>query len=99
MQTTSDRVTLTIRVKAQSKENKLIFESDGSLIMYVAAPRTKGKANREMMKWLAKVLRKPTSNVRLVSGVHSDVKLVMILGLTQAEVASRLAIPLAVLRS
>jgi uncharacterized protein (TIGR00251 family) len=61
--------------------------------MRVAAPPLKGKANKEMVKWLAKKLRKPTSNVRLVSGLHSDVKVISILGMTQAEVAAKLGIP------
>jgi uncharacterized protein (TIGR00251 family) len=94
MQSVSEGVRLSIHVKTLSRETKLIREPDGTLTMHVAAPPVKGRANREIVKWLAKKLRKPTSNVRLVSGLHSDVKVILITGMAQTEVAARLAMPL-----
>jgi hypothetical protein len=94
MQSVSEGVRLSIHVKTLSRETKLIREPDGTLTMHVAAPPVKGRANREIVKWLAKKLRKPTSNVRLVSGLHPDVKVILITGMAQTEVAARLAMPL-----
>lgn len=90
MQSTSHGVTLKIYVKTLSRETKLVSEPDGTLIMHVAAPQTKGKANREIIKWLARKLRTPSSTVQMISGFHSDEKVILIVGMTEAEVAAKL---------
>ena len=86
-------VRLTIFAKTQKNETKLFSEPDGALTMHVAAPPTKGKANREIVKWLAKKLRTPTSNVQLISGIHSPTKIIEITGMTEDEIAAALRIP------
>ena len=90
----SNSVRLTIFVKTQKNETKLFSQPDGTLTMHVAAPPIKGKANREIVKWLAKKLRTPTSNVQLITGVHSRTKIVEITGITEAEIAAALQIPI-----
>jgi len=86
-------VRLTIFVKTQKNETKLFSEPDGALTMHVSAPPTKGKANREIVKWLAKKLRTPASSIQLIAGVHSPTKIVQITGMTEAEIAVALQIP------
>jgi len=85
-------VRLTIYVKTLKDETKLLSESDGTLTMHVTAPPTKGKANREIMKWLSKKLRTSSSNVRLIAGFHSETKTIEIKGMTEAEIAAALEI-------
>ena len=87
-------VRLTIFVKARSPETKLIEEPDGMITLHVTAPPARGKANRETVKWLAKRLKRPSSQVRIVSGFHSNTKVIEMLDINQAEVAKRLGITL-----
>lgn len=83
---------LLIYVKPLSRETKLLSEPDGTFTMYVAAPPEKGKANREIVKWLSKKLRKPSSQVRIIAGVYSNKKIVEILGVEEVELARILEI-------
>ncbi|MGA2789215.1 MAG: DUF167 domain-containing protein [Candidatus Bathyarchaeia archaeon] len=52
----------------------------------------RGKANREIVRWLSKRLRTSSSNVQLVAGFHSNVKVIEITGMTEAEIAAVLGI-------
>ncbi len=92
MQSSSAGVKLKIRVKAPSRETRLTSEPDGTLVMHVAAPPVKGKANREITKWLAHKLRTPSSMLQIVSGFHSDTKVIFIVGMTETEIAAKLGI-------
>jgi len=66
-------------VVPNAKETAIIFESDGSILMRVHAPPVKGKANREIIKWLSKKLRRPSSQVRMIAGAYSNLKTVEII--------------------
>ena len=79
-------------MKPLRNETKLFCEPDGTLTIHVAAPPMKGKANREIVRWLSKRLRTSSSNVRLVAGFYSNVKVIEITGMTEAEVAAVLGI-------
>jgi uncharacterized protein len=92
MRPVSNGVKLTVNVKPQRSETKLFCEPDGTLTIHVAAPPMKGKANREIVKWLSKTLRTSSSNVQLVAGFHSNVKVIEITGMTEAEIAAVLGI-------
>jgi uncharacterized protein (TIGR00251 family) len=73
-------------VKARSKEARLIIEADGTIILHVVAPAEGGRANREIVKWFAKKLSLPASQVRLVAGLRSRSKVLEIYGVDEAEV-------------
>ncbi len=88
----SDGIRLTLNVKPLRSETKLICEPDGTLTIHVAAPPIKGKANREIVRWMSKTLRTSSSNVQLVAGVHSNVKVIQITGMTEVEITSILGI-------
>jgi len=79
-------------VKPLRNETKLFCEPDGTLTIHVAAPPVKGKANREIVRWLSKRLGTSSSNVQLVTGFYSNVKVIEIVGITEAEVAALLGI-------
>ena len=81
-----------MHVKPLRNETRLICEPDGTLTIHVAAPPVKGKANHEIVRWLSKRLRRSSSNVRLVAGFHSNVKVIEIIGMTEAEIAVALGI-------
>jgi hypothetical protein len=88
----SNGVRLTLNVKPLRSETKLLCEPDGTLTIHVAAPPVKGKANREIIRWLSKRLQTSSSNVQLVAGVYSNVKVIEITGMTEAEIAAALGI-------
>lgn len=81
-----------MHVKTLRSETKLVREPDGTLTFHVAAAPVKGKANREILKWLSKRLRTSSSNVQLVAGFRSNVKVIDIAGMTDTEVAAALGI-------
>jgi len=79
-------------VKPLRNETKLFCEPDGTLTIHVAAPPTKGKANREIVRWFSKTLRTSSSNVQLVAGFYSNMKVIEITGMTEAEITAVLGI-------
>ena len=88
----SNVVRFTVHVKPLRNETQLLCEPDGTLTMHVAAPPVKGKANREIVRWLSKRLRTSSSNVQIVVGIHSNVKVIEITGISEAEIAAALGI-------
>ena len=79
-------------MKPLRNETKLFCEPDGTLTIHVAAPPTKGKANREIVRWFSKTLRTSSSNVQLVAGFYSNMKVIEITGMTEAEITAVLGI-------
>ena len=80
---TRDGVRITIHVVPNAKETSILLERDGAITMRVHAPPVKGKANREMVKWLSKKLRKPSSHIRIVAGTHTSLKTLEIVGMDE----------------
>ena len=62
--------------------------SDGVLKVRVAAPPTEGKANRELLAFLARSLGVPPTSIRLLKGEGSRHKVVEIAGIAE-DVARR----------
>jgi uncharacterized protein YggU (UPF0235/DUF167 family) len=88
----SSFVRLTVHVKPLRSQTELFCDPDGTLTMHLAAAPVKGKANREIVRWLSKRLRTSSSNVQLVAGFYSNVKVIEIIGMTDAAVAAALNI-------
>jgi len=88
----SSGVRLTVYVKPLKSETKLFREPDGTFTIHVAAPPVKGKANREIVRWLSRRLETSSSHVQLVAGFHSNVKVIEITGMAEAEIATILGI-------
>ena len=84
-------VKFSVQVKPNSRKTELIVETDGTLRMNVAAPPSNGKANREIVRWLAKRLRRPSSEVRLIGGLHSRTKIIAVLNIKSDELKKSLA--------
>ena len=88
----SNVVRFTVHVKPLRNETQWLCEPDGTLTFHVAAAPVKGKANREIVRWLSKKLRTSSSNVQLVAGIHSNVKVIEITGMTETEITAALGI-------
>lgn len=67
-----------VKVKPNSKQQKIIEQEDGSLIVNLKSPPVDGKANEELIKILAKKFNVPKSSIRIKLGLSSRQKLVEI---------------------
>ena len=67
-----------VKVKPNSKQQKIIEELDGSLTVHLKSPPVNGKANQELIKILAKKFNIPKSDVIIKSGLSSRHKLIEI---------------------
>jgi len=89
-----NHVRLKLQVKAPSSATRLIMEPDHTLTIHVAAPPVKGKANREIVKWLAKKIGKSSSQIRMIAGFYSKSKVIEVRNMSKAELAALLQVDL-----
>jgi len=69
---------INVKVKPNSKEQKIIEEVDGSLTIRLKSPPVDGKANQELIKVLSKKFDVPKSYISIKSGASSRQKLIEI---------------------
>lgn len=86
----ADGCELMILAKPRARRTELAGTYDGALCVRLQAPPVDGKANQELMGFLARVLGVPKAAVTLRRGASSRRKLVAIQGLAAAKVARRL---------
>jgi uncharacterized protein len=67
-----------VKVKPNSKNQKIAQEADGSLTVHLKSPPIDGKANEELIKLLAEKFDVPKSLITIKSGLSSRQKLVEI---------------------
>jgi uncharacterized protein (TIGR00251 family) len=67
---------LKIKVKPNSKQQSFHEEIDGSFTVNLKSPPVEGKANQELIKFLAKHLGVPKSQITIKSGLSSRHKFV-----------------------
>jgi uncharacterized protein len=67
-----------IKVKPNSKHQKIEEQLDGSLTVHLKSPPIDGKANEELIKLLSEKFDVPKSYIRIKSGLSSRKKLVEI---------------------
>jgi uncharacterized protein (TIGR00251 family) len=79
-----DGIRIVVHVVPNAKDTEILMDIDGSLMMRVNAPPIKGKANREIVKWLSKRLKKPSSQVRIIAGLTSNLKTLKIIGIDES---------------
>ena len=81
-----------IHVIPGSKLNQLVgFMDDGSLKIKLKAKPIDGKANRELIKFLADVLEIKASEVEIDSGFNSRDKIVRIWDVEKTRILQRLS--------
>jgi uncharacterized protein (TIGR00251 family) len=83
-------VRFAVNVKTRSRENRLLVEQDGTLTLHIMAPPVEGKANRELVRWLAKRMRTRTSQVRIAAGVRSNTKIIEIVNMSKSEISRKI---------
>jgi uncharacterized protein len=84
-------VKLGVKVVPRASRNELVGWLGGRLKIKVAAPPQDGRANEALTAFVADVLGLPRRSVRVATGHGSTSKIVEIDGVTDAELAARLA--------
>jgi hypothetical protein len=82
---------LTVKVHPRARRSALAGRLGDAWKLSLAAPPVDGKANDECVRFFAEFASVPRSRVRIVMGLTSRLKVVEIEGVTEAELASRLA--------
>ena len=89
--TTSDGVTLPVRVVPRAGRTALDGVVEGALRVRLAAPPVEGAANRALVEFLAELLGVPKRDIAIMRGERGRQKLVQVHGLTADELRQRLA--------
>lgn len=79
-------VKLAVTVVPRSPKTEIVGTVGEYLKIRLAAPPVDGAANKELIKYLAKLLKIPKSNIRVISGVSSKRKLLDIEGVRQSVI-------------
>lgn len=80
MKETDEGVILPVKVIPKAGEEKIVGWHEGRLKIKVCAPPEKGKANRAIIRLLAKALKIPPSRIILLKGKTSHTKDFLLIG-------------------
>lgn len=79
-------VTFAVRVQPRASKNEISGVVEGALKIRLQAPAVEDRANQALCVFLAELLKRPKSAVRLLSGERSRSKHVEIYGVTTQEI-------------
>ena len=79
-------VVFAVRVQPRASKNEVAGVMEGALKIRLQAPAVEDRANETLREFLAELLKRPKSAVRILSGERSRVKRVEIAGVTAGEV-------------
>lgn len=86
-----NNVVLHLQVKPNSKKQEIVVDSfDKKITIFVKAQPDKGKANKELLKFMAKILEKTTSDISIVAGQTSRDKTLIVKNDTKQNVESKI---------
>ena len=83
-------VVFAVRVQPRASKNEVNGVMDGALKVRLQAPAVEDRANLALCEFLAELLKRPKSAVRILSGERSRTKRVEVLGVTAGEVEALL---------
>ena len=92
MEQRATAVRLSVRVQPRASRTEVVGEHDGALKVRLAAPPVEGEANRELVRFLGKLLGVAPSRVTVVSGATGKSKVVEIEAVTVADVECALGL-------
>jgi hypothetical protein len=88
---------IAIRIKPRASKTRIRGKMESKLgaavLVEIAAPPVSGKANAELLRFLAKRLEIPQSNLAIISGKTSRDKLVRVSGISADDIERRLFSP------
>jgi uncharacterized protein (TIGR00251 family) len=79
-------VIFSVRVQPRASKDEIAGEMDGALKVRLRAPAVEDRANEALVEFLAQLLKRPRSAVRILSGERSRTKRVEINGVTRQQV-------------
>jgi uncharacterized protein (TIGR00251 family) len=88
---TKGMTVIAVKVVPRAKNDEIVGWLEGALKVRVQAPPENGRANRALEALLAEALHLKKNAVTVAAGRSSARKRVAIVGLTRAEIVSRLA--------
>jgi len=86
-----NEVKISLRVCPNGGRNEVVGFTNGILRVKVSAPPIKGKANRELITFLSRLLGVGKGSVNIIKGHTTRNKVVAIDGLSREEVMKQLA--------
>jgi len=82
---------ISLRVYPNASRNESVGFTDGVLRVKISAPPIRGKANRELIAFLSRLLGVGKDSVNIIKGHTTRNKVVAIDGLSREEVMKRLS--------
>jgi uncharacterized protein (TIGR00251 family) len=70
------RIILKVKAFPKAGRNQIVGVRNGELVIRVRAPASKGEANKELVRYLAKALSISKSEIEIVSGATSRHKVI-----------------------
>ena len=82
---------IAVRVTPRASRNEIVeVQTDGTVKIHLTAPAHEGRANDQLIEFLAEVLRVPKSSIDIVAGATGRDKLVSVLDMDAREVHDRI---------
>ena len=79
----TDKITIDIYVQPGAKTSTICGTHDNKLKLKIAAEPTDGKANKEVIKFFAKLLKLPQKAIEIINGDKSRNKRIIITDISQ----------------
>lgn len=83
-------VTFAVRVQPRASRDEISGIVDGALKVRLTAPAFENRANQALCEFLASLLKRPKSAVRIIGGERSRTKRVAIDGVTRQQIEALL---------
>jgi len=83
-------VIFSLKVLPRASKDEITGELGGALKVRLRAPAVEGRANEALVEFLADLLKRPKSAVRILSGERSRTKRVEIHGVTRQQILALL---------
>ena len=80
------KATIDVKVLPRSSKDAIIGKKDGVYKIKLTAPAIEGKANKALLKLLAKKLGLPKREIRIITGERSRIKSIQINSLTFEQI-------------
>ena len=85
--------TLSLQISANARSNSLAGWSNGRLKVKIHAPAVDGKANRELLRFLAGELGVRPGDLQIVRGEHAKLKTIRVETLDENALREKLGAP------
>jgi uncharacterized protein (TIGR00251 family) len=83
-------VVFSLRVQPRASKDEIGGELGGALKVRLRAPAVEDRANEALVEFLAELLKRPKSAVRILSGERSRTKRVEVHGVTRQQILALL---------